>query len=144
MYYKYKNSYKTTQKFYAVRFDMASLWPVNFWPHHLLATREGVASRFPDMLIMLWSCNALGKRGDVSDGCVWRCPQCKTTKTVREYSFFTKSRMPLKKWLCCCTAGCASTLPRMQVRRQWWITALSAMYTGKLGECSSSILLMPV
>ena len=26
MYYKYKNSYKTTQKFYAVRFDMASLW----------------------------------------------------------------------------------------------------------------------
>ena len=41
----------------------------------------------------------LGKRGDVSDGCVWRCPQCKTTKSVREGSFFTKSRMPLKKWL---------------------------------------------
>ena len=48
---------------------------------------------------MLWCCNALGKRGDVSDGCVWRCPQCKTTKSIREGSFFTKSRMPLKKWL---------------------------------------------
>ena len=41
----------------------------------------------------------LGKRCDVSDGCVWRCPQCKTSKTVREHSFFTKSRMPLQKWL---------------------------------------------
>ena len=48
---------------------------------------------------MLWCCNALGKKGDVSDGCVWRCPQCKTTKSIREGSFFTKSRMPLKKWL---------------------------------------------
>ena len=48
---------------------------------------------------MLWCCNALGKRGDVNDDCVWRCPQCKTTKSIREGSFFTKSRMPLKKWL---------------------------------------------
>ena len=38
----------------------------------------------------------LGKRGDVSDGCVWRCPQCKTLReSVREVFF----RMPLKKWL---------------------------------------------
>ena len=41
----------------------------------------------------------LEKRGDVSNGCVWRCPQCKTTKSIHEGSFFTKSRMPLKKWL---------------------------------------------
>ena len=41
----------------------------------------------------------LGKRGVVSNGCVWRCPQCKTTKSICEGSFFTKSRMPLKKWL---------------------------------------------
>ena len=37
----------------------------------------------------------LGKRADVSDGSMWRCPQCKTTKSIREGSFFTKSKMPL-------------------------------------------------
>ena len=42
----------------------------------------------------------LGKRGDVSDGCVCGgVHKCITTKSVRENSFFTKSRMPLKKWL---------------------------------------------
>ena len=35
----------------------------------------------------------------MSDRCVWRCPQCKTTKSARENSFFMKSRMPLNKWL---------------------------------------------
>ena len=105
MYYKYKNSYKTTQKFYAVRFDMASLWelgPVIFGPtEDFISWLQGkglLADSRPCS-----SCSGvvmrLGKRGDVSDGCVWRCPQCKTTKTVREHSFFAKSRMPLKKWL---------------------------------------------
>ena len=40
-----------------------------------------------------------GTRKDVTDGLVWRCPQCKTTKSVREGSFFTKSRLTLQKWL---------------------------------------------
>ena len=40
-----------------------------------------------------------GHRQDVTDGLVWRCPQCKRTKSIREGSFFTKSRLPLKKWL---------------------------------------------
>ena len=40
------------------------------------------------MFIMLWSCNAAWEERYVSDGCVWRCPQCKTTKTLREHSFF--------------------------------------------------------
>ena len=47
-------------------------------------------------------CNAAmrqGHRQDVTDGLVWRCPQCKRTKSIREGSFFTKSRLPLKKWL---------------------------------------------
>ena len=40
-----------------------------------------------------------GHRSDVSDGVVWRCPQCKRTKSIREGSFFSKSRLPLQKWL---------------------------------------------
>ena len=39
------------------------------------------------------------KRGDVSDGICWYCPDCKTTKSIREGSFFSKSRLPLKKWM---------------------------------------------
>ena len=44
------------------------------------------------------SCNATMRNGsDVSDGVVWRCPLCKSTKSIRAGSF--KSRLPLKKWL---------------------------------------------
>ena len=48
------------------------------------------------------SCNAAmreGHRSDISDGVVWRCPQCRRTKSIREGSFFSKSRLPLQKWL---------------------------------------------
>ena len=38
-------------------------------------------------------------RRDVSDGFSWWCPQCKTRKSIREGSFFSKSRMTLHKWL---------------------------------------------
>ena len=40
-----------------------------------------------------------GRRGDISDGVVWRCPQCKRTKSIRDGRFFSKSRLPLQKWL---------------------------------------------
>ena len=39
------------------------------------------------------------KRRDISDGICWFCPTCKTTKSIRESSFFSKSRLSLKKWL---------------------------------------------
>ena len=48
------------------------------------------------------SCNVpmrQGTRNDVTDGLVWRCPQCKTTKSIRQGSFFSKSRLSLQKWL---------------------------------------------
>ena len=38
-------------------------------------------------------------RRDVSDGICWWCPQCKTRKSIREGSFFSKSRLTLQKWL---------------------------------------------
>ena len=34
-----------------------------------------------------------------SDGFTWRCPDCKTMKSIRHNSFFTKSRLTLQKWL---------------------------------------------
>ena len=79
---------------------MASLWdlgPVIFGPLVPWLQNKGLLanSRTCSCGVTMW----LGKRGDVSDGRVWRCPQCKTTKSIREGSFFSKSRMLLKKWL---------------------------------------------
>ena len=39
------------------------------------------------------------KRSDVRDGYRWRCRQCKTSKSIRDGSFFSKSRISLQKWL---------------------------------------------
>ena len=34
-----------------------------------------------------------------SDGVCWSCPTCKTTKSIRDGSFFSKSKIPLQKWM---------------------------------------------
>ena len=39
------------------------------------------------------------KRADISDGICWYCSRCKTTKSIREASFFAKSRLSLQKWM---------------------------------------------
>lgn len=41
----------------------------------------------------------LGTRNDTTDGLVFRCPSCKTTKGFRDGTFFTKSRLTLQKWM---------------------------------------------
>ena len=38
-------------------------------------------------------------RRDVSDGYSWWCRNCKTCKSIREGSFFSKSKINLQKWL---------------------------------------------
>ena len=38
-------------------------------------------------------------RRDITDGICWYCPGCKTTKSIRDGSFFAKSRLPLQKWM---------------------------------------------
>ena len=38
-------------------------------------------------------------RCDVSDGYSWWCRNCKTRKSIREGSFFSKSKINLQKWL---------------------------------------------
>ena len=34
-----------------------------------------------------------------SDGICWYCPSCKTTKSIRTASFFSKSKLTLQKWM---------------------------------------------
>lgn len=40
----------------------------------------------------------LSSRSDVSDGVRFRCPVCRKCATIRDGSFFSKSRLPLQKW----------------------------------------------
>ena len=44
------------------------------------------------------SCQA-SKKSDISDGHIFRCSMCKTTKSLRAGSYFSKSKLPLQKWL---------------------------------------------
>ena len=37
-------------------------------------------------------------RKDVTNGVTWFCKQCKTCKSIRDGSFFSKSRLSLQKW----------------------------------------------
>ena len=39
------------------------------------------------------------EESDVSDGYGWWCRQCKGQKTIREGSFFSKSKLSLQKWV---------------------------------------------
>ena len=41
----------------------------------------------------------LRKKADISDGCIFRCRSCKTTKSLRAGSFFSKSKLTLQWWL---------------------------------------------
>ncbi len=41
----------------------------------------------------------LGEKSDISDGLIFRCPACKTTKSIRDGSFFNMSRLTLMEWL---------------------------------------------
>ena len=38
-------------------------------------------------------------RSDVSDGCRWRCPDCRKGVSIRKGSFFEKSKITLQRWL---------------------------------------------
>ena len=41
----------------------------------------------------------LRQKSDISDGCIFRCGSCKTTKSLRAGSFFRKSKLSLQQWL---------------------------------------------
>jgi hypothetical protein len=44
-------------------------------------------------------CGVAMRQRPRNDGFSWWCPQCKTRKSIRDRSFFTKSRMTLQKWV---------------------------------------------
>ena len=72
---------------------MASLWelgPVIFGPTEDFVSwlqNKGLLASSRTCSSCSGAVMQLGKRGDVSDGCVWRCP---ITKSIREGSFFYK------------------------------------------------------
>ena len=83
-------------------YSLLELGPIVFGPtDHLIAWLR--SKRLLAQSQDCTSCNLpmrQGTRRDVTDGLVWHCPSCKTTKSIREGSFFfTKSRLSLKKWL---------------------------------------------
>ena len=41
----------------------------------------------------------LRQKSDISDGSIFRCGSCKTTKSLRTGSFFSKSKLTLQQWL---------------------------------------------
>ena len=41
----------------------------------------------------------LRNKSDISDGLIFRYGTCKTTKSLRAGSFFSKSKLPLQKWM---------------------------------------------
>ena len=91
-----KVSYAPLYKVIKVESVMASLWelgPVIFGPTEDFVSwlqNKGLLASSRTCSSCSGAVMRLGKRGDVSDGCVWRCPQCKTTKSIREGSFFYK------------------------------------------------------
>ena len=42
---------------------------------------------------------AMQDRGDISDGCRWRCPNCHKGVSIRKGSFLALSKLTLQKWL---------------------------------------------
>ena len=41
----------------------------------------------------------LQDRNDISDGCRWHCPYCNKRITIRDGSYFEKSKLTLQNWL---------------------------------------------
>ena len=72
------------------------------------------------------SCNnpmTMGIKRDISDRWIFRCTStgCKTTKSVRAGSFFSKSKLSLKKWL---------------VLLYWWVREYSVTQAAEEAEVS--------
>ena len=48
----------------------------------------------------MWSTNGRKKnRSDVTDGGSWKCGICKGRASIRKASFFSRSNLPLQKWM---------------------------------------------
>ena len=80
--------------------SIIELVPV-IWFHDPMAAEKGAVG----IITRLWKVQCTHEPcpkntpGGSMDGYTWRCPQCKTMKSIRHGSFFSKSKLPLFKWL---------------------------------------------
>ena len=81
-------------------------------------------------------------RSDVSDGKSWWCPQCKGRKSIREGSFFSRSRLTLQKWFML-LYFCVHDSPVIDVAVQVEVSKGTAndVYQWLHEVCSSALLL---
>ena len=59
----------------------------------------------------------------LSDGVTWGCPKCKTTKSIRQGSFFSKSKLSLQTWL---------------ILIYWWAQEYPVTDAAQEAECNKS------
>ena len=87
----------------------------------------------------------ISPRADVSDGCRFRCPDCKKCISIRDESFFSKSRMPLQKWVVL-MYWWARNYPVTDAAEEAEVTEASAcaMYQWLREVCTTELLQTPI
>ena len=80
-----------------------------------------------------------------SDGVCWYCPSCKTTKSIRDGSFFSKSKYTLQKWMLA-ILWWSREYPVTDMAMEVEITERSAcdIYNWLREVCSTRMLRMPI
>ena len=80
-----------------------------------------------------------------SDGVCWYCPSCKTTKSIRDGSFFSKSKLTLQKWMLA-ILWWSREYPVTDMAMEVEITERSAcdIYNWLREVCSTRMLRMPI
>ena len=80
-----------------------------------------------------------------SDGVCWYCPSCETTKSIRDGSFFSKSKLTLQKWMLA-ILWWSREYPVTDMAMEAEITERSAcdIYNWLREVCSSKLLRMPI
>ena len=83
-------------------------------------------------------------RKDLTDGVGWFCPHCKSQKSIREGSFFAKSRITLQKWLMLLYLW-AREYPVSDARDETLVTKTTAVnvYQWLREVCSTALLNTP-
>ena len=80
--------------------SILQLWPVIFGETDQLITYlQGKNLLCTNKTCPCGSAMQLSPRSDVSNGMRFRCPDCHKCTSIRDGSFFSKSRLALKKWV---------------------------------------------
>ena len=89
----------------------------------------------------------LGEKKSITDKCIWRCKRkgCKANISVRDASYFSKSRLPLNKLLHCVYLWALET-PIISASTQLGISqvTLVALYNFLREVCSTALIANPV